>query len=72
MLEKLKIQKKNLRDIKSALEVADKDGDNMVNFDEWREELRARGHDDDEIEAVFDKFDLDGDRILDKDELAVI
>ena len=29
------------------------------------------GHDDDEIEAVFDKFDLDGDRILDAEELAV-
>ena len=43
MLEKLNVQKKNIRDIKDALAFADTDGDNMVNFDEWREELRKRG-----------------------------
>ena len=52
MLEKLNVQKKNIRDIKDALAFADTDGDNMVNFDEWREELRKRGI----LQFLFNNF----------------
>lgn len=35
-----------------------------LSFDELREDLRGKGHSDAEIEAIFAKYDLDGDQEL--------
>jgi len=69
MISKLSFKKEKLADIKDALNAADADGDAEVDFDEWRAELKARGHADTEIEAVFAKYDVDGDRKLNKSEI---
>lgn len=40
----------------------------MIQFDEWRRNLKARGYTDVEIENVFSRYDVDGDRVLRDDE----
>ena len=36
----------------------------MVDWEEWRADLKLRGVPDAEIEAVFAKYDVDGDMVL--------
>ena len=62
------IKKDKIADIQKALEVADSDGNNVLNFDEWRAELRKRGYAEAEIEAYFSKYDKDGNRHLSEEE----
>ncbi|XP_057314432.1 polycystin-2-like isoform X2 [Hydractinia symbiolongicarpus] len=64
MMSKLSFKREKIVDIQKALQTADTNQDNKLDFEEWRAELKARGHADAEIEAVFAKYDLDGDRIL--------
>ena len=40
----------------------------MVDWEEWRRDLKLRGVPDAEIEAVFAKYDVDGDMILNASE----
>ena len=40
----------------------------MVDWEEWRADLKLRGVPDAEIEAVFAKYDLDGDMVLNNEE----
>ncbi|XP_031573831.1 polycystic kidney disease 2-like 1 protein isoform X2 [Actinia tenebrosa] len=68
MLNKLSFKREKIIDIQKALKSADVNQDNKLDFEEWRANLKSRGHADAEIEAVFAKYDLDGDRILDEDE----
>ncbi|EDO47023.1 predicted protein [Nematostella vectensis] len=68
MLNKLSFKREKILDIQKALKSADVNQDNKLDFEEWRANLKSRGHADAEIEAVFAKYDLDGDRILDEDE----
>lgn len=68
MLEKLNIKRDKIIDIQKALQSADINQDKQLDFDEWRQDLKTRGYAEAEIEAVFAKYDLDGDRILDEDE----
>lgn len=60
----MSFKREKIVDIQKALQTADTNQDNKLDFEEWRAELKARGHADAEIEAVFAKYDLDGDRIL--------
>ena len=41
----------------------------MVDWEEWRADLKLRGVPDAEIEAVFAKYDTDGDMVLNPEEL---
>ncbi|XP_071952107.1 polycystin-2-like protein 1 isoform X1 [Antedon mediterranea] len=68
MVGKLNFKRDKIADIQEALAHADHNADQHLDFDEWRMELKARGHADPEIEAVFAKYDVDGDRILDAEE----
>lgn len=69
-LNKLSNQRDQIIDLKDVLKNADTDGNNQIEFEEWRAHLKKRGHADFEIEALFDKFDLDGDRVLNSEEVA--
>ena len=51
-----------------AITTADINNDKRVDFIEWRNSLRAKGYADVEIEALFAKYDLDGDRVLNEEE----
>ncbi|CAF4656456.1 unnamed protein product [Rotaria sp. Silwood1] len=51
-------------DIQNALKSADVNKDGVIEFDEWRRNLKARGYTDVEIENVFSRYDTDGDRVL--------
>ncbi|XP_038060410.1 polycystic kidney disease 2-like 1 protein isoform X3 [Patiria miniata] len=68
MVGKLNFKRDKIADIQEALAHADANADQHLDFDEWRHELKCRGHADAEIEAVFAKYDVDGDRILDAEE----
>ncbi|XP_077999256.1 polycystin-2-like protein 1 isoform X2 [Glandiceps talaboti] len=70
MLGKLNFKRDKIVDIQKALAQADSNNDQQLDYDEWRHELKARGHADAEIEAVFAKYDVDGDRVLDSEEQA--
>ncbi|CBY18963.1 unnamed protein product [Oikopleura dioica] len=60
MLTKLKLRKDRLK--------AYTNNDDVVDWDEWRSDLKLRGVPDAEIEAVFAKYDKDGDMVLNKEE----
>ncbi|XP_071479306.1 polycystin-2-like [Diadema antillarum] len=68
MVGKLNFKRDKIADIQEALAHADHNADQHLDFDEWRHELKCRGHADAEIEAVFAKYDVDGDRVLDAEE----
>ncbi|KAI3378657.1 hypothetical protein SNEBB_011293 [Seison nebaliae] len=68
MLDKLSIRRDKIVDIQKALQSADMNNDTVLDFDEWRTDLKARGYADAEIETLFARYDLDGDRMLNKDE----
>lgn len=68
MLNKLNFKQDKIMDIQKALQCADINNDKQVDFDEWRQDLKTRGYADGEIEALFAKYDRDGDRVLDEDE----
>uniref|UniRef100_A0A1I8IF70 EF-hand domain-containing protein n=1 Tax=Macrostomum lignano TaxID=282301 RepID=A0A1I8IF70_9PLAT len=68
MLQKLNLKQEKILDIQSALKTADMNDDKQLDFEEWRSELKARGYADGEIEALFSKYDQDGDRVLDERE----
>ncbi|XP_052236513.1 polycystic kidney disease 2-like 1 protein isoform X2 [Dreissena polymorpha] len=68
MLSKLHFKHDKIVDIQKALQTADINNDKQVDFDEWRQDLKTRGYADGEIEALFAKYDIDGDRVLDEEE----
>ncbi|CAF1031844.1 unnamed protein product [Adineta ricciae] len=64
MLERLNVKRDRIIDIQNALKSADVNKDGIIEFDEWRRDLKARGYTDIEIENVFSRYDTDGDRVL--------
>ncbi|XP_076462152.1 LOW QUALITY PROTEIN: polycystin-2-like [Babylonia areolata] len=68
MLDKLNFKRDKIVDIQKALQSADINHDKQLDFDEWRQDLKTRGYADGEIEAMFARYDLDGDRVLDEEE----
>ncbi|CAG5115064.1 unnamed protein product [Candidula unifasciata] len=64
LLSKLNIKREKIVDLQKALHSADINQDKKLDFEEWRQELKSRGYADGEIEAMFAKYDLDGDRVL--------
>ncbi|XP_065058180.1 polycystin-2-like protein 1 [Rhopilema esculentum] len=68
MMNKISFKREKIVDIQKAIQTADTNRDNKLDFEEWRQELKMRGHADAEIEAVFAKYDLDGDRVLNEEE----
>ncbi|ESO05743.1 hypothetical protein HELRODRAFT_171411 [Helobdella robusta] len=69
VLTKLHLRKNKIIEIQRAITTADANGDRMIDFDEWRHDLKMRGYAEAEIEAVFAKYDINGDRLLDESEL---
>ncbi|XP_048220598.1 polycystin-2 isoform X1 [Perognathus longimembris pacificus] len=59
-LVKLKLKKNSVDDISECL----RQGGGKLNFDELRQDLKGKGHTDAEIEAIFTKYDQDGDQEL--------
>ncbi|XP_063773052.1 polycystin-2 isoform X2 [Pseudophryne corroboree] len=57
---KLKLKKSAVDDISESL----RQGGGKLNFDELRQDLKGKGHTDAEIEAIFAKYDQDGDQEL--------
>ncbi|XP_041363051.1 polycystin-2-like isoform X2 [Gigantopelta aegis] len=68
VLDKLNWKRDKIVDIQKALQSADINQDKQLDFDEWRQDLKSRGYADGEIEAMFAKYDIDGDRVLDEEE----
>uniref|UniRef100_A0A1I8FPC1 EF-hand domain-containing protein n=1 Tax=Macrostomum lignano TaxID=282301 RepID=A0A1I8FPC1_9PLAT len=71
MLQKLNLKQEKILDIQSALKTADMNDDKQLDFEEWRDlssRRGDRGYADGEIEALFSKYDQDGDRVLDERE----
>lgn len=68
MVDKLNFKRDKIVDIQKALKSADINQDKQLDFDEWRQDLKTRGYADGEIEALFAKYDIDGDRVLDEAE----
>uniref|UniRef100_A0A4W3J2G4 Polycystin-2 n=1 Tax=Callorhinchus milii TaxID=7868 RepID=A0A4W3J2G4_CALMI len=59
-LVKLRLKKTTVDDITESLRQAG----GKLNFDELRQDLKGKGHTDAEIEAIFAKYDRDGDQEL--------
>ncbi|XP_055450507.1 polycystin-2 [Psammomys obesus] len=59
-LVKLKLKRNTGDDISERL----RQGGGKLNFDELRQDLKGKGHTDAEIEAIFTKYDQDGDQEL--------
>ncbi|XP_060913704.1 polycystin-2 isoform X1 [Labrus mixtus] len=59
-LMKLKLKKTAVDDISESLRHAG----GKLNFDELRQDLKGKGHTDAEIQAIFAKYDQDGDQEL--------
>ncbi|XP_056135698.1 polycystin-2 isoform X2 [Lampris incognitus] len=59
-LMKLRLKKTAVDDISESLRQAG----GKLNFDELRQDLKGKGHTDAEIEAIFAKYDHDGDHEL--------
>ncbi|KAM5340488.1 polycystin-2 [Glossophaga mutica] len=59
-LVKLKLKKNTVDDISESLRQCG----GKLNFDELRQDLKGKGHTDAEIEAIFTKYDRDGDQEL--------
>ncbi|KAF7252827.1 Polycystin-2 [Varanus komodoensis] len=57
---KLKLKKTPVDDISESL----RQSGGKLNFDELRQDLKGKGHTDAEIEAIFTKYDQDGDQEL--------
>ncbi|CAF1059968.1 unnamed protein product [Rotaria magnacalcarata] len=68
MLNRLNFNQDRIIDIQNALKSAELNRDGVIEFDEWRRNLKARGYADVEIENVFSHYDVDGDRVLRDDE----
>lgn len=68
VLEKLSLKKDHIRDIQDAIVSADHNHDKQLDWEEWRLDLKMRGIPDAEIEAVFAKYDQDGDLVLNESE----
>lgn len=68
MRERLTAKRDRIADIRKALSLADVNCDKRLEFDEWRNEMKSRGYAEEEIETMFAKYDINGDRILDEDE----
>nr|CAB3264909.1 polycystin-2-like [Phallusia mammillata] len=68
VLEKLSLKKDRIRDIQDAIHSADLNQDRQLDWEEWRLDLKMRGIPDAEIEAVFAKYDQDGDMVLNENE----
>jgi polycystin 2 len=66
MIEKMNLKRDKIMDIQKALQSADINQDKRLDFEEWRQDLKMRGYAEAEIEAVFAKYDVDGDRVLDE------
>ncbi|KAE8630855.1 hypothetical protein XENTR_v10000990 [Xenopus tropicalis] len=61
---KLKLKKTTVDDISESI----RQGGGKLNFDELRQDLKGKGHTDAEIEAIFAKYDQDGDQELTENE----
>ena len=68
MRERLTAKRDRIADIRKALSLADINRDKRLEFDEWRNEMKSRGYAEEEIETMFAKYDINGDRVLDEDE----
>ncbi|CAF1337534.1 unnamed protein product [Rotaria magnacalcarata] len=68
MREHLTVKRDRIADIRKALSLADLNRDKILEFDEWRSEMKSRGYAEEEIETIFAKYDFNGDRILDQNE----
>ncbi len=68
VLDKLNVRRAQIIDIQKAITTADINGDNKVDYIEFRNNLREKGYSDVEIEALFAKYDQDGDRCLNEEE----
>ncbi len=68
VLTKMNIKQNQILDIQKAITTADTNGDKEIDYVEWRNNLRSKGYSDVEIETLFAKYDLDGDRILNESE----
>ena len=68
VLDKLNVKRAQIIDIQKAITTADINQDNRIDYIEFRNNLREKGYSDVEIEALFAKYDLDGDRCLNEEE----
>jgi polycystin 2 len=68
MRDRLTAKRDRIADIRRALSVADINADKRLDFEEWRNEMKSRGYAEQEIEAMFATYDINGDRVLDENE----
>ena len=68
VMDKLNVKKAQIIDIQKAIATSDLNKDGKIDYIEFRNNLREKGYSDIEIEALFAKYDVDGDQILNEDE----
>ncbi|CAF0976109.1 unnamed protein product [Adineta ricciae] len=68
MRDRLAAKHNRLADIRKVLSIADVNCDKVLDFEEWRTEMKSRGYAEEEIEQMFARYDTNGDRVLDEEE----
>jgi len=67
VMERMHIKKEKMTDISGALGDLN-NAEGVLDFEEWRQHMKQRGYAEAEIEALFAKYDVNGDRVLDHEE----
>lgn len=69
VLRKLRLKKDHVEELQDALENAQATTTaKNIEFEDFKHDLKLRGIPENEIEAVYARYDTDGDKILDEDE----
>lgn len=66
--DRLMLKRTVVADVDHALQHADEDKDGKIDYEELKRNLVDRGRAEDAVKALFDKYDLDGNRVLDESE----
>eukprot|EP00048_Salpingoeca_helianthica_P022132 m.16551 g.16551 ORF g.16551 m.16551 type:complete len:790 (-) comp6923_c1_seq1:36-2405(-) len=66
--DRLMFKRTVVADVDHALQHADEDKDGKIDFEELKRNLVERGRAEDEVRALFEKYDIDGNRVLDEKE----
>ena len=67
-LQKIHLKKEDISNIQQTLKAKKSSSKKKLDWHHWQQDLKARGVPAREIEAVFAKYDIDGDMVLDDEE----
>lgn len=67
-LNRMRLKRNVVVDVGDALKNADVDNDGKIDFEELKKNFSDKGRAEEEVQALFAKYDLNGDRVLDAGE----